>query len=130
MNSTAKTMTTLPLTLITGLLESALADRKKSGGRTGTATAVHHRNHVKRVLTAVIDGDGLLSVGYTFTDKRSGKSVSRRSIVRGGRDTLRVERIRRDEWGERLTYWDWGNIRQLECELFNAYNTVCKAVLC
>ena len=129
MNSTAKTMTTLPLTLITGLLESALADRKKSGGRTGTATAVHHRNHVKRVLTATVGSDDLLSIGYVFSIKWTGKSVSRRQIVRGGRGTLRVERIRRDEWGERLTYWDWSNIRQLEGEMDHAYHLAMRGEL-
>ena len=128
MNSTARTMTTLQLTLVTALREAALADRKRSGGRTGTATAVHHRNHVKRVLTATVDGDGLMSVGYAFTDKRSGKSVSRQELTKG-RKALRVERWRTDEWGERLQYWDFGNIRKLEDELLWAYGLAVRGEL-
>lgn len=129
MNSTARTMTTLPLTLIMGLREAALADRKRSGGRTGTATVVHHRNHVKRELTATVGSDDLLSIGYVFTIKWTGKSVSRRQIVRGGRPSLKVERYRTDGWNERLPYNDWENIRKLESEMDWAYHLAMRGEL-
>lgn len=112
-----------------GLREAALADRKRSGGRTGTATVVHHRNHVRRELTATVGSDDLLSIGYVYTIKWTGKSVSRRQIVRGGRDTLRVERYRTDGWNERLPYNDWENIRKLESEMDYAYHLAMRGEL-
>lgn len=128
-------MKTLPLKLLQKLSGAAEDDRREkrekahyenAGEITGTAAVTHHRNHVKRVVTAVIDGSNLLSIGYEYVNKRTGKTVTRKDIVKGGREFLRVERWRtdNDRWGATLLYWDWSNIRQLNQEMLLAYHLV------
>lgn len=126
-------MKTLPLKLLKELRGAAEDDRREkrkkahyenAGEITGTAAVTHHRNHIKRVVTAVLDGSDLLSVGYEFTNKKTGLCITRRDIVKGGRELLRVERWRtdNDSWGATLRYWEWSNIRQLEQELLLSYH--------
>lgn len=133
MNATAETMKTLPIKLLKELRGAAEDDRREkrkkagyenAGHLTGSASVTHHRNHLKRVVTAVLDGSDLLSVGYELTNKKTGMTVTRRDIVKGGREFLKVERWRTDNerWGATLLYWEWSNIRQLEQELLLAYH--------
>lgn len=128
-------MKTLPPKLLQKLSGAAWDDRREkrkragyenAGHLTGTAAVTNHRNHVKRVVTAVIDDSNLLSVGYEFVSKKTGLRVTRRDIVKGGREFLRVERERtdNDRWGATLLYWDWSNIRQLNQEMLLAYTLV------
>lgn len=127
-------MKTLPIRLLEDLGSSATADRKakveKAGWdpavaakATGTASVTYHRNQVKRTLTVVTDAQGVRSVGYEFLNKKTGLRVTRKDIVKGGNEFLRVERWRtdNDRWGATLLYWDWSNIRQLEQEMLLAY---------
>lgn len=128
-------MKTLPLGLLQELRGAAEDDRRRKREKahyenaahlTGTAEVTHHRNHVKRTLTAVLDENDLLSIGYVYTSKRTGRTVTRKDIVKGGRELLKVQRWRtdNDSWGATLPYWQWGNIRQLNQEMLLAYHLV------
>lgn len=134
MNRTYEEMTTLPMGMVHRLGSLASADRKRAVAATGDRSSIGrgsvtlHRNHVRLVLTGVADADDMLSIGYEYTDKRSGKSVSRRGIVKGGKEFLRVERWRCDtaRWGAWLPYWDYSNLRQLCREMLLAYTLALK----
>lgn len=134
MNRTYEEMTTLPMGMVNRLSSLASADRKKNVAATGDRSSAGrgsvtlHRNHVRLILTGMVDADDMLSIGYEYTDKRSGKSVSRRDIVKGGREFLRVERWRTDtaRWGATLPYWDYSNLRQLCREMTLGYTLALK----
>ena len=118
-------MKTLPIGLLDRLRKEALADLRKRKGTEGRSSEVSVRNGVQREIVATMGLDGLLYVGFVFTDKRNRDTIVTRRTLGCAKDALQVERYKTEpHYDEPRVYHQLGTIRQLEGEMSIAYDLV------